>query len=542
MKKGLLTLTVLALLLVGAVGFGAQPELWGIPDIIIGDAEDFGVSDDLFIFTDAFAFADFFHWVTDGAKAEKWHFMHSDPLDVLTINRQLPDITAIADISAGFTTASFRDVLLSPPGGPWDSNPPVIGIVTDTIIVSIQIDNALLVDDQDFACYIVDDGFDELTNEYYKIDVANIVMTSDPGWYYFEQTISAAANPPYGISTMNESYNSTSDALVIESDGDDNDFGAWVMPDLDYTHGAAYIFIAELFATPIYPDGASSGDFVCGVRLRANVKNETCNALSQIQSLGIAAAGISTDWENPSTHVLIFDPRDQSDVPLSLQKIYFNFDAFDFEGHNRDYAGQLDDEGAVGIKSVKVETFPVKMMWKETTSCKSYPEGASFYADISDYIGVRGSFFGGNAPVATTGAGGTLKLDSVGVTSGFAYWQLVDTSGLMMADDGSDYYALKFVAKTSHFNVDLVRFRAMDTFYQNVSEYSLVNVPGAGGLQEPGPAGDIYNVFFDARRPHFNNVRLRFGMDMGDSTEGLDMSAELCGVEMRSCPLPAPTP
>jgi hypothetical protein len=147
--KGLYTLFVAAIALLGVTTASATaPVISTIPDVIIGDAENNGPSDNnFFVFTDAFKFDDY---VQDDLTADaslKWSFDEGDdpaPLsgatNWYTINGKTPvhvgTAAAIGDTSGTAahvnpalinelrvtsTTATFRDIVFSPtPGsGPY---------------------------------------------------------------------------------------------------------------------------------------------------------------------------------------------------------------------------------------------------------------------------------------------------------------------------------------------------------------------------------------------------------------------------------------
>ena len=551
MKKGLLTLVVLAVFSVGAVGFAATPELWGIPDIVIGDDEDSGVTDNCFVFTDAFAFADYFHWVDSGAKNLKWHYTNCEPIGLLTVNDFAEDYTAIADITVAGTiaNASFRNIMLTPVGGPNTLSPVGWLDTTDVAVVTFMADNFLVVDEQDFTVYTVDSTTDALTNEYYKSSVSDTVMTSDPGWTSFlDASASPAVSPPYGLSGCDGTYNATSNALTLSTDGDNNDFGAWVSPDIAYVDGAAYMFTASLFCTPIYPEAVVADpptgtvfEYMPKIRLRVNVKAETVVGELEINSLGSANAEISTDCANPSTDVLIFDPRDQSNMPYGLQSMYFSFDLIDFEAHGREYPLQKDDQGTVGLTQLLVETYPAKMLWREATPRKSYPTGAKFTDNLSDYVPAEYSMFGGVTCEATTDGAGNLALVSEGVTAGFAIWALAPppgTAAYLMSGDTDDFYAMRISCKSSNTSVPWLRFRLYEQNYQRLTTLNIRPTEGTGA-QLPGVTGDTYSIFLEPVRPQFDNMRVLFAIDLIDFLEdGGDSIVTLTGAKLYSADFP----
>jgi hypothetical protein len=520
MKKGLLALMVVALLLVGMVAYSAAPEMWGIPDIIIGDAEDLGFTDNFFIFTDAFAFDDYFHWITDGAKSLKWHFLNCDPEDQLEINRQLADVTGVANIAGGgFTTASFRNVALSPHGGPFTLNP--VGFLgsTDAAFVTLQVDNFLVVDDQDVAVFTVDGGTDALTSEYYKVDQVSVVMTSDPGWDWFAFTVGVIPGTPYGVTPAIEAYNATSDALTITSTGTDNNFGYWSPPtDVPWLPGQSYMAVCEVFGDPVVDEANAANwrRFIPGLRLRMNARNETIASSLTVLSEGFGTVGLTHDDQNAGTECMIFDPRDHSAVDASLQYLYFSFDMMEFAALNRSYPGELDDEGTLGLKSIDIATFPTKMLWRESTMLKAWPEGDTFADDFTTDFTTVENGFGGTPPTVSTNLAGDIQLTSLNVSAGYALCILNQSGGALM-DDGADYYAVRFMLKSNNKNANWVRMRVFDNQGQRNADVNLYDY--YSGYQLPGAGGATYNVFLSAKRPEYDTMYLLYAVDLIDFNE-----------------------
>lgn len=518
MKKGLLALMVVSLLVVGMVAYSAAPKMWGIPDIVIGDAEDVAYSDYFFVFTDAFAFDDYFYWSTDGAKSLAWRYVDALPPDLIEINRLMP--SAVANIASGFSTASFRNVVLSPHGGPYTLDGDGYLGTTDAAIVTLRVDNFLVTDDQDVAVFTEHGANDALINEYFRTDWLDVVMTSNPNWTWVPVTAGVAPGRPYGITPPNSAYNAADGALTMTSTGADNNFGYWYMPtDIPWIKGQSYIIACEVYGIPTGLDEQQTPSwrqYIPGMRLRVNARNETVASSLTILSEGSGNAGLTSDPANAGVETFIMDPRDHSNMIMGLQSLYFSFDMMEFSANNREYFGEKDDEGILGLKSINVSTFPTKMLWREAVRLKRWPTGETFADTFAADFSTVENGFGGTPPTVSTNVAGNILLKSQNVGAGFAIAQLNQTAGLLMNDD-ADFYALRFYLTSNNLNANWVRLRVMDSEGQRNADMNMFDY--FGGYQLPGPLGSEYNVYLSAKRPVYDNRHLIFAFDLIDFNE-----------------------
>jgi len=124
MRKGSLKLLLsAALFALGTVVYAASPVLSTIPVVIISDAENMSATEDwnLFVFTDAFSFADYVSDADTPTNLLKWTFDIGSGTGALSIN-DIVDITSSGDdptspanpINGSSASATFREIALSP--------------------------------------------------------------------------------------------------------------------------------------------------------------------------------------------------------------------------------------------------------------------------------------------------------------------------------------------------------------------------------------------------------------------------------------------
>jgi hypothetical protein len=553
MKKGFLTLAVVTLAFVGSVAFAAVPGMWGIPDVIIGDNEDDpAITDNYFVFTDAFAFADYYYWVESGEKALQWHYTDAGDIEVIGINGSTP--SAVVDLTNGGVTtgASFTNIMITPYGS-VDDPTLVNGIpdgATDPVVVDLQLDNFLITDEQSITVYTADEGNDALTNEYYVSEVTSEAFTADPGWkdsseIYVDGPIGPGIGRPNGLSDAVHDYDGTSDAYTLASTGVDNTWGYWREPYettsllIQWTDGAAYVFVASVFGEPDFPPGGESDalDYIPDIRLRVNMRNETINGMLRITNEEPNA--ISSSSLTPTTVGMIFDPRDHAGFAVQdLDNMYFTFEILDF------YTGagaSFDKEGLVGLTNLAVDSFPIKMMPREATLVSSYPKGDSFGdMDYAEHFYDPVQFgAGGNPVIATTDSQGNLLLSSQNVYPGYGIHQLKLSD--VLVDDTSKWMWFRFKVGSSLQSVPWMRLRVYNGDFSRVAMLGVLD--GQGGYQFPASplATEYYNVFF-VPEPHMNNTQLKWAFDLIDFVNNGDVDLRLEAVDIYEVDPPVVAP
>jgi hypothetical protein len=557
MKKGLLTLVVVLMTLVGVVANAAVPGMWGIPDVIIGDLEDTppdgAATDYLFVYPDAFDLDNYMSIVSSGTLAGlTWHYMLGDPdPTVIAINGTTP--APSTDIYAVDNLVDFRNVACSPVGAHYSLHP--IGFPTTTpIVCTLKIQNTVgassYSDEGSFTVYTVHGVNDSLTNEFYRVDRVAVSMASDPtgaGWSFVGIEAPVGPGSPYGITPPDYGYDATTGAVYLMTDGADNNVGMWVMPTgtgapIPYIDGAAYIVESMLFAEPTHDQGSATADHIPGIRVRANVANESVNVALDIKSYQFGGKEVSMDSSAPSTETFIIDPRDQSGwTGVGLEDLYYAFDLIDFPVGG----GADDEEGIVALTNVDIDSFPIKMMVSTLADPQIqtvYPAGTSFAATYeSDFTHVDFGF-GGTAPSAFLDASGNLAVSASGsVTRGLGYHELVETAGFIMNTSGL-WHQIVFSCKASTQMAPWMRLRVFMSDFQRTISNSYLLI-GTDGSQLPPGAGADYSVFFVPQDHYGSGVVLCWGFDYidFDVTYGeaiLSCSKVTC--KTFNPPLPAP--
>jgi hypothetical protein len=579
MKKGLFTLAVAVLTLVGVVGYGAVPEVYTIPDVIIGDAEaPHPASDNYFVYPDAFDFDDYLVWASTGTVLN-YHWLYDDalPTDAITVNGLAPAVDA--NVYAVSDLATFRNVLCSPIGGPYTLNP--VGTSTP-VLCDLTVSNYVLTDTDEITVYTIDEANDELMLLVFeRVDLTSVTMLADPGWAgVIGYTVSSSLSPPFGLRPATGDWSGTTGCYYLETTGYDNDFGFFSMldPDLDvddqvattgalipYTDEAVYVVEASLFGVPIVTQGQIDfygswiwRDLMPQIRIRLNTANESVSSDMVLPSLGqrLGMGGgievseadlvVTTDPANPRVSTLVFDPRDQASPDPDYAALYFSFDLLDFSAQDRSYYGELDEEGLVGIVNLDVDTLPLgafKPGFTTYTLVRQYPLTGDYNAEYDEYLHF-GTGFGGTAVEATTKTT-NLLLKSENVDRGFGGHQLLNASTHAISVDPDKWYQYKFYVKNSNYDIPFLRLRVFLTDEQRTVSYNVgpTFVPDGNwnGYQFAPDVGATarYNVFFVPPTDCGTQRTLGYGIDLidFDPLHG-DSEVELTKVQVYDFPTP----
>jgi hypothetical protein len=563
MKKGFITLMVALFTLVGMVSYGAVPEMWGIPDVIVGDLEDQtggALTDNYFVFPDALDLDNYMAIASSGTLAGlEWIYYDAQPaLDVIAINGFTADDTT--DVYAVSNLASFRNVACTPVGGPYTAHPLVPS--STPIIVYLKVQNTVgsfsYSDSGNFTVFTIDETSDSLTNEFYRIDRVAVSMTADPVWTfvqppYFDHTQA----PPFGLRPCDGGYDATTGTYWLETTDFDNDFGFWTMSNpatspalqtlIPYVDGHAYILTAGVWAQPVVPTGAEAftNDLVPWIRLRVNSANETIS--QQLDVLSTAGGSIvpTTNPATATTETMVFDPRDQT-VGYGTDKLYFSYDLIDFSAHDRTYPGENDEEGMVGITSLEVDSFPVKMLTSQlaaSTDVISLPTTTTWVDDYDDFDHVKFAF-GGNQPDVGLSEDGNLLLRSQFVDRGVCWHELLPTSTLAVQQDDTRWFRYVLRSKVSSYDIPWLRFRVFTGDSQRGIDYDVRPTGNWNTYQfvpAAGQATSAYNVFYVPKPGH--NPSLLFSIDYidFDPAHG-DADIELVSVKVTKFTPPTPPP
>ena len=579
MRKGLFTLTVVLLTLVGVVGYGAVPEIVYIPDVVIGD--DGAATDNFFVFPDAFDFDDYVGWVSTGTVIGYTWLYTDATTDAITINDLLP--ADDSDVYAVDTAASFRNVACSPVGGPYTLHPTM---TSTPVLCELTVRNYAFDFPSLFTVYTFDEEPDALIiPKFERVDVTSVTFDVDPGWAgVIGYTLTQAEYPPYGLRSPTGDWNSTTGCYYLETTGFDNDFGFWSMLDPDgsptvaaqvlagtlipYELGQVYVAEASLYAIPEVPADAELfygenvwRDFIPQIRIRINTANESLSTDMILPSNGdrITLGGgiqiseaelcVTTDPANPRMDTLVFDPRDQLSPSADYAALYFSFDLLDFSADDRAYYGELDEEGLVGLVNLDIDTFPVRALapaFTTFTLVMTYPTGADYEADYDEYVHFQ-TGFGGREPQALL-ENGNLGLVSEDIDRGFALHELMASSAQVVPISEDNWYVYKFYVKPSTVDIPFLRLRVFlaEDATQRSIQYNVggTYVPAGSfnGYQfvaSPGKPMPIFNVFFVPPTGVEDTKSLAYAIDYIDfDPDHGDATVELTKVEVYEFPPP----
>lgn len=393
MKKGLLSLFVAVITLAGVqASFAVAPVLSNIPDVIIGDEEDNGVSDNNFFrFTDAFRFDDYVVSTDPSttASALLWSF---DEVDVVndpqpqwyTINGKDPVHTTIADqatsdpqdhvspaaqneLRQGNEYATFRDIVFSPTP---DALPYATPSADHSIGKSVTffVSDGTLLATQEINVSTVDNAFDQLTGSQppYVPFYDDELDTSNAAWL--------TGGATSGIPSANTfSFNATTGAYSIN-----------VFTNGTGTYKFAYWYGDRPFWLPyasvgtdkyvrakyfMYATGQSGGttddipNFNMKLQNRFAVTSEVFIQTHDESSPGDLAVyqelRPSTDPNNPSLYRVDFDPVDvpflstNTNVSGQFEGIQPSFEAFVLSS---------TDNGTIAMSELELGTYPISAL------------------------------------------------------------------------------------------------------------------------------------------------------------------------------------
>lgn len=233
MRKGLVAaLGVVVLSLAVSQGFALAPVISAIPDIIVSDAEQNGLTQDrnFFVFSDAL---DLDEYVRDDDTTKsllKWCFVESSPGNSIAMNgigsytgTNYRDPGA-SNIRAVSPLASVRNILWSPPPGTSFPDP---GVASAQAMVQMVVSDGTKVDSQPITITSVNTTSSLSTNRDRLVPHAvqtYTFTTGDEGWTWFEVTGGGIVPP--------SAHGATGGALTITEQAAQNPvvYGAWESP------------------------------------------------------------------------------------------------------------------------------------------------------------------------------------------------------------------------------------------------------------------------------------------------------------------------
>jgi hypothetical protein len=208
MRKGLiLTLTIAAIALVGVSPIYAfAPVIGGIPDIVVGDQEDFNgtVDSNFFRFSNAINFLSYVSDADTVTTAIRWSFMEADASNSMTINTKVQlsgsenpvSPPSGKELTAAGTKfwADFRITKLSPLAGspPFPSPGVTSGTVAFNRLITLFASDGSLKDSKTIVVYAVENGFDRLSKSAQQVYSENF-NSGNGGWGF--SSFDAVAEP-----------------------------------------------------------------------------------------------------------------------------------------------------------------------------------------------------------------------------------------------------------------------------------------------------------------------------------------------------------
>lgn len=498
MRKGLLiTLLAGAMALLGLVSSvsALAPTLGQIPDIIVGDAEDNGLTGDnnIFVYPDAL---DLSTYVTDpksGTAAEiTWRFaLESDGVDETfdyTINGLQSGDTDITDGGADLSV-TFRNETVSPVAGtPPFANP--VGIYER--IITLGADNGVAESTVDFGIKILDDGMDGFDAVPPVID-----ETFVPGGYVSGDLGAAFSAPAF-----------SNVGGVLKMAGDDNmvEYGYWNNYDsstVTYEAGSLYKATFTLGVS-----GQASQTRIPGFRVKMQHKKFLVDSEFGADP-GSAAldraweSNQSLDLDGPRDVVHYFCPSDISGTGLSqefyLQVMYWQF------ATGKNY-------GTIEIHDVVVEHYASTVF--DTLNATTIHTDDDFtaagatsgweYSGGLDYTLKGFNVHWANPPSSVQGDG-SLMINCSTNTSGL-FMDAVTGFNKIPPITTDKLYKVSFKVRsnatttTARENLPSFRITVNTEEWENtgsIRNYGSAG-EGGGGAAVPGTTAEYYSVFFAA--------------------------------------------
>lgn len=273
MKKGLLTLiTIVAIALLSTSVFAYGPVLKCMPDIVIGDREDWvgTIDTNLFFFSDAFSFDDYVEDLDTSDAAILWNFTEQD---MGTENLEINDIGPVAsfpdfgnDLRAVDQMASFHDMLA-----------PSVLMNED---VTFYVSDGTFADSAVISVTTLDDGWDDFITPCVPSVMKTWVFEPPPeGWSF--RTAGAPAGIP-GWSNATSFTDSNSIGLTAGTSTATDYYGSWDSY-IDATTPAITWSANKLWRAIFTLDtDKSSPDQVPSIRLRMALTGQKAAAYIQM--------------------------------------------------------------------------------------------------------------------------------------------------------------------------------------------------------------------------------------------------------------------
>jgi len=354
MRKGLVTLGVVALVLAVTPGFTEAPLLSCLPDIVISDVEQNTQTDDLnlFVFSDAIDLDEYVNDADTPTSALRWTFIETTtPGNTIEINgiasNPAVDVVepGVDDIRAVSNMASFKNAA-------WYGTDPGAG-ATDEAMIEMYVSDGTSVSHQTMVITTVNADFETgdpdavvpSTEASYNFD------SGAQGWTFFSITSTAPPIQAAGQSATNGALRLTESApheAII--------FGAWesprdptvaVAPKLGGIMRARYQVSTEGVASPTESPGVRMRGLTSHVSQQTGTWEQdfanqdfTSTEYVTIGTIDFQMAIGGLDGRVPGTgqeYQLLVFPRQVAETLLSEDPdspvvMYFSYDVLDLEG------------------------------------------------------------------------------------------------------------------------------------------------------------------------------------------------------------------
>jgi hypothetical protein len=369
MRKGLVTLGVVALVLAVSPVFAEAPILSCLPDLVVSDYEPGGMTADsnMFVFSDAVSLDEL---VEDGdTNDDQLRWSGIDPSGSIAINDILLNDPLVDTLNPGAQDLRAADAMMTVRNVAWDAAPPGAGSTTETII-ELYVSDATTVTQGSMKVTTVDTDGSTGSQEDAVLPPTVASWTFDAGadgWGWFE--IASLIIPTHtatgGALTITEAAGSTD--IVYGAYESPQDPTIAVMPKLGCIYRARYQIASSGHPTMAQCPGfrlrgATVEVFNPGTGWVAFFGSFNTNSLDQVQfstvdfifNLGTGDEYNARIPDAGQEYTLMLFPRQVQDSLVSddvNQPIvhYFSVDLLDLEG------GVDNDQGTLSVDSVSVD-------------------------------------------------------------------------------------------------------------------------------------------------------------------------------------------
>lgn len=512
MRKSLrLFLVVTTFALIGSIVFAYAPVMKSLPNVYIGDKEDWTgpgqtVDTNMFRYSDAFDLDDY---VSDGDTTPTtlvWSFYEFGN-GYLEIN----GITELADPSQA-ATADILNKDIRHPSDPtfqpgdmidfWDEKDsprasPPWGTPSSPLdeYITMFVSDGTYVDSDQMLVQAVDNGWDGISPTTIWTEVYREDFETDTGnWSYFSFASSA---PDASYATATSSYDGSK--VGVQTDDTTSRFGFWNMGTDRVTPSANKLYKLTWTLSTNQADQLK----VPTTRMRINEENNAYTFTMAIQSSNAAS--------NPFMPTSTNRDYNQYLLPRTTDAFYANFDVYDFDntGPGADsgnvYCDELviyeaDTSDVSGWASV---TVPVLSTWGSLTSIPPYHS-------------------------VTSGQVGGLQLTS-SVSEGFAYgfW---NSSYVTMAAD--KLYRALFTISSSDTSPPngMVRVSSEDLQVAYRFSYLLSDAPDSDG--------EVYPIYLESHDMVSGQEGMLFVLEIADFEDNQGGTITLSSVTVENTDIP----